>query len=327
MPRVTEGMKILLENAKTFSERNEITSLLESEAHAIDNMMVTNLYKSAISKTHIDFGNIPESKGDVTKYSGYASMNEVLKLIGDIANAQNVQLPEVDTVNTALDNLVANRELFVRGFKLDKEFVIFQYNILVYAAVEATSTIISSYVEYIKRPDAIDFKIIKNPLHGGAVSILNLDKFNKAVKNGDFSKAINVVLKSGRENFAGAAAMGVLITGAVLSIVPIMRELIFAFYYSRMKLSDYLKQQAELLEINKQSIDASTRSARDKQKIVKAQSKRIHFLNTVADKIKVDAKLSGKEAGIELKKENKNWTLGSVQAEKASTDNNGFQLI
>ena len=46
------------------------------------------LYQSVIDKGHIDFGSIPASKGDITKYSGYTNMMEVLNVIMKLGTAE-----------------------------------------------------------------------------------------------------------------------------------------------------------------------------------------------------------------------------------------------
>jgi hypothetical protein len=323
-------LSILVENAKTYAERNEIFSLTESGLDNVNNTMIANLYKSAIDKSYIDFEDIPQSKGDITKYSGYRSMMSVVNIIKEITTKSGIKIPELDTVDTALSNIVTYRESFEKGFKLDKEFVILHYNILVYACVESISSIISSYVDFIKRPDQIEFMLIKNTKVGNSWCIDNLNKFNMSVKKGDFSKAINGVNNSGKEGFVGVDDLIIptLIIGGVLVLVPIMRQLIFFFYYSKMRLSDYLKQQAMFLEINKQNLEANSNiPAKKKNEIIKNQEKAINDLNSLSDKVKVNNTMTQNKASTELNKENKSWTIGDVKSQAASTDQNGFKLL
>lgn len=327
--KMNEAMKVLMENATTFSARNKITSLMENEVKAVNNTMVSNFYKSAIEKAHVDFEGIPQSKGDLTHYSGYRSMVETLDLIEQISAKSDVKIKEVETIRTAISNIVTYRESFEKGFRLEKDFIILQYNTLVYACIESTSILISSYVDFVKRPDKNEFVIMKDSMHGRHTSISSLEKFNLAVRQGDFNKVLNAVISSGKDNLVGIddIVIPTVIIGGVLALVPLIRELIFGFYYSRMKISDYLAQQAMLLEINKQNVQASTVPAKQKNEIIKKQSQHIDKLRRISDSIKVDSKLSDQKASIEMKKENKNWTIDEVQSQAASVDNNGFQLL
>lgn len=327
--QMNPAMKILMENAKTFADRNKISALMESELKAVNNTMVSNLYNSAISKAHVDFDDIPHSKGDITKYSGYKSMMEILTLVREIASKHSVKIPEVDVVTTAISNIAVYRESFEKGFRLDKEFVILQYNTLVYACIEATSVIVSSYVDFVKRPDRNEFTIIQNTRRGGHASIQNLERFNQAVKQGEFSKVLNSVINSGKEALIGVDDLVVptIILGGVLVIVPLIRELIFSFYYSRMKISDYLKHQAMLLEINKENLESVKMSAKERNAIVKKQTQQIEKLRRLSDAIKVDSTMSDNKATIEMGKENKHWTIDEVKTQSAGSDTNGFQLL
>lgn len=327
--QINPVLKILLENAKTFAERNEITGLMESEMNSVTSAMVSNLYKSAIEKSYINFENIPESKGDITRYEGYKSMVESISLLKELCKKHNVKISELETVETAMNNIITYRDAFEKGFKLEKEFIMLQYNILVYACVEALSVIISSYVDFVKRPDRVEFVLNKNPRqHHGFLLMKNLESFNMAVKKGEFSKVLNGVINSGKEGFTGAESILIpaFIIGAVASIVPLIRELIFVFYYSRMKLSDYLEHQATFLEINKQNIQASSLPAKEKNEIIKKQTKYIEKLRKISETIKVDGTMSENKATIELNKENKAWTIDDVKTQAASAAT-GFQLL
>ena len=84
-----ELIDTLLENATSFSERSEITSLTEAETYKVSNIMVANLYQSVLDKSYIDFDDIPRSKGDITHYSGYKNMISSISTIKDIATKSN----------------------------------------------------------------------------------------------------------------------------------------------------------------------------------------------------------------------------------------------
>jgi len=323
------AFKILLENARTFSDRNKITALMENEVQSVNNAMVSNFYKSALEKAHVDFEDIPNSKGDITRYSGYQSMAETLDLIEQIADKNNVKIAEIEVIKDAIKNIATYRESFEKGFRLEKEFIILQYNTLVYACVEATSIMISSYVDFVKRPDRNEFTIVRDHIHGSHTSVQNLEKFNLAVKQGEFSKVLNAVITTGGDNLVGIDDLVVptLIMGGVLILVPLIRELIFGFYYSRMRVSDYLAHQATLLEINKQSVQASNMPAKQKNEVIKKQAHQIQKLRKMSDTIRVDKSMADSKATVELNKENKGWTIDEVKSQAASTDSNGFQLL
>lgn len=73
-------MNILMENAHTIKERHEVHDVMEAQGTDITNKMLTDLYKSTIARADIDFDTIPDSKGDVTKFTGFTQMQSVLNL-------------------------------------------------------------------------------------------------------------------------------------------------------------------------------------------------------------------------------------------------------
>lgn len=321
---------IFLKNAKTFRERNEIFSLTEAEQVKLSNNMVTKLYNSAINKNHVNYEDIPLSKGDLTKYVGYSSMIESLNVLRQIANNNNHKIPEIDIVEKAVGNIVAYRDAFEKGFKLNKQFVIMQYNVLTATCVSSISYLIVSYVEYIKRIDKVEFSIVDPKYGTGYIGIKSLESFNKSVANGEFGKSINSVIKTGvNESLVAIVGVGAGIILGSMAVITLIRRMIFHFYYSRMKMSDYLRLQAYFLELNKNNLNANSNnlSPEKRKQVLKKQDDLIKKLNAYADKLKVDSAVTDKKAEAEIKKENSGWTLNSVKSETGSTDDTGIILI
>jgi len=325
---------IIMENARTFAERREISSLTENQIAKINNVMISNLYKTAIEKSHIDFEDIPESKGDITRYSGYKTMSQVIAIFKEISDGSNTLKDAVTTVELAINNIIANREAFEKGFKLNKEFIILLYNTLVYACVESISVILSSYIDFVVHPDKVEFEIIKAPSNPGWLSLGNLKKFNQSVNTGDFQRSMKQIISSGRENLAGAVTIPLIVIGGFVALVGVMRELTFYFYYSRMKLAEYLEQQATFLELHQDNMMNDRRlfitrkplTIEEKKKIEEKQNKRIKTLRDIAKRIQVNTVRAGKDATDNLKVQNKKWTFNEVKNQSLNNDI-GFQII
>jgi hypothetical protein len=321
-------INILLENSSSFLERNTIYALSENDQAMVNTSLINKLYNVTLQKAHVDFEDIPNSKGDISKYSGYKSILETLDIIKGLAKSSNVKINEVDIIEDAVNNIVVHRDLFFKGFKLEKDFVILLYNSLVAACVEATSLLISSYIDFIKRPDKVEFNLIKLSMGPNALTLDNLASFNASVKSGDFSKVLNYVITTGKQNFLGPDIIAALVIGGLVLIIPILRELIFYFYYTRMKLSDYMKQQSMLLELNKNMIQSNTAlTPNQKKEILTKQIDRINFLNNISDKIKVDNTMTQSKSIDDIKNENKSWSLDSITPSSSATVGTGVQLL
>lgn len=320
------GWDILMENAKTFKERGEIQSLTESEQRAVSATLVTNLFNSVTEKGHVNFEDIPVSKGDLTRYSGYNTMLSTLELLKQIAAQNNTTIDAIPVIEKAIQNIVLSRTDFERGFALHKEFIELTYNTLVYSVVESISLLITAYVDFMKQIDKTEFIINPSATNGLSFTVANLRRFNDAYKAGTFQKTIRGVIETGKENFVGVSTVAASVMIGALVIVPITRELIFSIYYSRMKVSEYLDQQAALLEFNRLGVESSGMDARDKKAVLKKQEESRKKILQLSDRIKVDGASTQRKVNDSLKKENREWTIDSVRNQTTS-DTMGFSML
>lgn len=319
--------KVLLENSKNYMEKSEIRALESTEKAKLDNVMVSNLYKSAVDKMYIDFDDIPESKGDVTKYKGYPLMVETLTTIKTLAAKNNTKIDEIEVIETAISNLIAHKNIYQDGFALRKSFIELQYNSLVLACVDGTTSLITSYMDYLKRIDVIEFKLIKAKTSNGSHCIDILRQYNQSVKTGEYQKFLNAINKN-KEGFVGmdTVVVTMAIVGGALAIVPLLRELIFYFYYSRMKISEYLELQVMMLELNKAHIESLDANPKKKKEILKKQEQTMNKMLKLSEKIKVSQKVAKTKSMDELKKEEKDWSLDNLKKEVVRSDNT-FTLL
>ena len=84
-----------------------VQTILEDANSPVTRKYQEKLYESIINKSHIDFGDIPKSNGNIRNYSGYNSMVETLDVIANLAiekKANNV-IEYVDIVKTAIHNI------------------------------------------------------------------------------------------------------------------------------------------------------------------------------------------------------------------------------
>lgn len=317
MVEFTEVRNFFLSKATTVKEQREIRALTESDMKPVSDNLVSALYKSAVEKAHIDFEDIPASRGDITKYKGYVDMCECLDIVERLAIKANTSIKEVNIVKKSIGNIVALRDQFTKGFAIGNQFMMLQYNTLVAACVESTSAIIASYVDYIKTVNAVEFKIINTKISSGNLFIENLEKFNNLVASGDYGKTCNAVLTGATNNILkeGVIAMTAIVLASIAAVVIMMRQIVFKFYYNRMKLSEYLKMQAMFLEMNKTAVQSSGNnlSAAKKKEVLKKQQALADKLNKIADKIKVEGSMADNTSKKEIKKDNNVYTLDDMK--------------
>lgn len=305
----------------TYREEKNIQAVLEDANSPITNKYLEKLYDSVINKEHIDFDDIPLSKGNIVDYKGYTNMIEVLENVLHLASENKSQTVKdyVETVKTAIANMRKLAPIYRKGFLAGSEYVILEYNTFVYTIIQAVSTILYEFVDYIKRPDrpTIDIVLKNNKYRANTFYIDQLKKFNIINDKMKYSKYLEGMINNGRDNFTMATTVGIAVVAAVaLAIIPVTREIIYRFYNVRAKISDALAQQAYFLELNKSCVEANTDFSKEKRaSILIKQEKMKNLCLRLSDKLRVDHLKSTNSAKATLQADNKLLTLDGIKKE------------
>lgn len=329
-PDIAKVSSIVTE-ASSPEDKKYIQTMGKDDIHQVNGTLVRGLYNSILERKTCDFGDIPDSNGDITKCKYYKSTQESLDILYELMTKNNIPTTEVDIVNLAITNLKKHTVTFENAFKLKQDYLILLYNTTVMAIVDSTSMLIAEYMNYLLGPEQSRYDSMKsrNDKGRGRISLDNLQRFNEEVRMGHLDTAATSLLEAQRKNFTGT---GVVIAGAAIlalvSIVPITRELIYFFYSTRVKLSDYMDMQADFLELNKLGVQASSKSAKEKQEILKKQEKVILKLRRTADKLKINDEDIGALARKEVANDNKGFSLQNISKAMYSSkmDGTGFTI-
>lgn len=302
--------------------RKILLSVNEADQNKILTSLTSKLYDNIIDKVDdIEFGDIPETRGDITKLPNYAKIIDSLELLEGILEHYKQDTSPVNTISNAIENLKLRKDVFTKAYQLNVEFPIIIYNTMTLAVVEGLSYLIASAIEFIKVPSQDGFVISLNKVALSKVKqhllFENLERFNKSCKKGEVDKAIDFVVKQNMKNFSGVEigiiAGAALAIGIILNIIPIVRELIFLFYYTRTSISNYFDMQSTLLQMNAYNIEAqNTRDEEEKQRIIKKQLKVAETFKKISNTIMVDAKKSENTATKELVNSNKKMKASDV---------------
>ena len=322
-----DAISILCESdslSPNWKEREQIREILEDANSPVTRKYHEKLFQSVIEKKHINFGSIEKSKGDIKEYEGYQNMIEILDILSKLAIAERYDsvLGYIQIVQKAIKNLEDLRTAYMEGFSTKTDYVILEYNTYVYTTVEATTTLLYEFVEYVKRPDMVtmEIQLKNNKSRANLFYFEQLKKFNNVIdKMGiEYRKLLENLCKKGRENFIGVdEIIGITAISVVaMAIVPITRELIYQFYRLRGNLSASLEMQAKFLEMNKACLEAQTEmDPKKKKEIIDKQKKLSNFLRRISEKIKVKTSKSIKDTKEELNKQNKMLSIDRLQDE------------
>lgn len=283
-----------LSDKETFSY---LSTIEEADQSKMLVALTSKLYDHLIDKVDdIDFGDVPKSRGDVTKLPNYEKVVDCINIIKQILISSNQDLSPINTIETTVGYLIQYKETFVKGYQLNMELPIVIYNTAVLSIYSGISVLISSCIEFVKSPDGSGFDIAldKVQLKKTKDSLLfrDLNQLNAAFEHGTLPKALDTMLKQNVKNFTGVEigtlAFGAAVVGVILNIIPILRELTYFFYYSRTKVADYFDAQSALLQMNAYNLAAkASNSDKDVTEIQNKQLKIAEKFKKIANFISV----------------------------------------
>ena len=296
--------------------RKIMLSVNEADQNAVMTQLSNKLYQHIVDKVDdIDFGTIPQSKGDITKIDGYQNLVDCIATIHNILDQYHQPMgANINVLEEALENLVKRVDLFTKSYKLNVEMPMIIYNTIALSIVKGVSLMIASCIEFVKLPDdrGFDIAVDKAGLAKTANMVLfkDLIKFNKICADGSFDKAMDYIIAgtAGGKNFTGGALLAfsaasvAVVLGLILMIIPVIRELIFVLYYMRAGISNYFDMQANLLQMNAYNVQNDlARDLKERKRIAAEQNKIADAFKKISSAIKIDSKTADSKSEKDLK--------------------------
>lgn len=306
--------------------RQAILAMNEADQNSVLTALTSKLYDNIVAKVDdIDYGEIPSTKGDVTKLSNYAKLKECIDLLRNILREYKQDTAPIDAVALALANIESRKDMFGRAFRMDVELPIIMYNNMVLAVINGVSYMIATCIEFIKTPNKDTFQISLNKVAFAKTKsnlmYNNLKRFNKCCEKRDFDKSMDHIIKEFVKIHEGAAIAGFFasvggkwaIAALLLMIIPFLREIVFFFYFVRMRVSEFFDLQADLLQMNAYNVESNaTIDDSKKQKIVSGQLKVVEFFRKIANKFSINSKKAEVETEKEISAQSGNMKIDDV---------------
>lgn len=161
-------------------------------------MVIDRLYQSVTARAGINFGKIPESNGDLTRFTKYKTIHETLSLLNRQLGDKNIK--ELRLAYDLHDALIKCREDFVYGFKTDSQFLKLTYNTMVFSLCELLNLCSAIYIDSLKA--AAEGKPFMPEDFSGLVVVQNSKKFVSLVQSGEWSTMVMTIRKNA-SNLAG----------------------------------------------------------------------------------------------------------------------------
>lgn len=298
-----------------------LTSIEESDKNKILDSLASKLYDKIVDKVdNIDFGSIPETRGDITKLENYQELLETIDIVSNIVSEyQSKKADCIDVIVEAIENVKDRTDLWQKAYVYDMALPIIFYNTIVLSIVSSVSLLIATSIDFIKDPGNEDYQIKfdKIAYNKTKENLLfnNLSKFNIACKKGEIDKSFEYILKNNNisKQLVGVDDLGIVsgiaIVGIVTLIIPILRELIFFFYHSRQRVSDYFIIQSELIQMNAEYVKNNPNlDAKTRKNIAKKQEGYVKNFRKIGNVLAIKSKTSDKKAKSEADKESREYS-------------------
>lgn len=308
--------------------RKVLVTIDEADQNQVMGNLAAKLYDAIVKKvTDIDFGQIPASKGDITKIPNYLDMVSCLTTIRDMMVESKQSTGSADIIFLAIENMKKYQKIWEKGYFLENEMTIVFYNTIALSIVSAISLLTSATIEFIKNPqsDVIDIELAKVANHKTKDNLLfkNLDKFNKACRKGDIEKVFNEVLKAQRQLKEGAIVKesisailftGAMVLGLLTTVIPILHQLTNALYCLRQNVAEYLAGEADVIRLNAEKVQYNrAKTPEQKKKIIARQHKIADHFKKWANKLMIKANKADAEAQRQIKEDRSNKSkIGDV---------------
>ena len=315
--------------------RKVLVTINEADQNQVMGALASKLYNAIVKRvTDIDFGQIPNSRGDITKIPDYLDMVSCLTTIRDMMVETKQSTKSADIIFLAIENMKKYQKIWEKGYVLDNEMTIVFYNTIALSIVSAISLLTSATVEFVKNPDSdvIDIELSKIANHKSKDNLLftNLDRFNKACKKGDIEKIFNDVLRAQRqmkenatigkngeiiestcitESIAAILFTGAMVIGLLSTIIPILHQLTSALFCLRQKVAEYFAGEADIIRLNAEKVQYNrAKSPEQKKKIIARQHKIADRFKKWSNKLMITANKADIEARKMIKddRDNKN---------------------
>lgn len=323
-----EAAKILCEG--TDDSLHKVMMVLEDATSPITNKYREKLYKSIVDRSHVDFGDIPKSRGDITRYSGFKTMQETLDILIHLGREHESKelVNNATVIITSIENLRKAKPVFVKAFAQKNSYIELEYKLYVYTCVEATTSLISAFVSDIQT-DSSTMKItLKNTKYrADKFFIDNLNQFNNINKNNQYVKYLTATLEADKKAMTEAVLPILVGAGAVLSvalsIIPITRSLIYHFSELRRKLSETFATQAYFIQLNKNCVEYNnTLDPKKKKKILEKQQKVQKVLLSLSDRLAIGNARAYEISQKQIEKDNRTMTIDGIRDEISDSDIN-----
>ena len=308
-----------------YKTNTRLYNLDEAEQNTVLLSLTNKLYQMIVAKIDdVEKGDIPKSRGDITRLPKYNQLKECAKTLTSIFEQYKEDTAPIKVIENAIDNLEDNSDVFVQSYMAKVDFGIMIYESVTLAVIGSLSYMIACCIEYVKDPknDGLTIVMDKTGVAKVKEHLLyeNLVKFNEACRTNDIENALRPLIKNRTQNLFGVGGL-VLVKGlliavpVIIALIPLVKDLVYYFFAARQRVSVYFDIQADLLEMNANELkdNPNITTDADRKSVIRKQLQVARTFRQIADKLAVEAKTAENKADKEIKKDNKKYRIDDVE--------------
>lgn len=264
----------------------------------------------------MDFGEIEKSAGDILKFKYRGVIMENTSILATIYKDSDDPGAEkyrevITAVRDVMNHLQGSREPYSQLYKSGNGMVQLIYTSLVAACIYSIGTLISNTIRFVTTEQDTECQVLYDEIPGTIkhVHIKNILAARASLKDINEYLYRQYNTKAGKimeESVTLASAIvAVATTGFIISCIPkiivIIREIIYSVYLNRVKVSEMLGVQVDLINTNIESLERG----RGNKKVIVKQRKIADKLTKWQNRFAVKLDTTNSMVSIQKEKENR----------------------
>lgn len=344
MPSNLDLYKVLTEAGIEVENKTNFKLLDEANQLRVTDDALTSMMKFITDKYNsIDFSEIEKSAGSYTRFKYAGMIDENLEMLHNIYNSTpeaeaKKYIEVISACFTVREHLISNQTAYSTMYKQGNGLVQLMYTSLVAAIVYCIGTLVSNTIRFVTTEKDTDCEVLFDEIPGSIKHIHIKNILAVSADIGTFNKLLNELAKPStrkgmNESISLAALLAVvpggktalLAVGAVAAVIYLaprvlwlIREIIYSIYFTRVKVSDMLGMQADLIRTNIESLEAG----RGNKKVIARQRKIADKLEKWKNKIAVKMDTVEQLKSAQTKKEDRQTRVTDDKIYSPEPNNN-----
>lgn len=209
---ITEQLHAIAMDQPVSERAHYVETVLEAlDKNGSESALLYQLFKELDKVNDVEFGKVPDSKGDITRYAYYDHLSKCIEVLSGFEGADNI--PNITRMNKLHNILLNYRADFEFGFKRDIVLITTFYNTIAVELCAMIDLSISDYTNYLK----LSFNDRNNGKFNrkDSVVISQVDSIIKIFESGQWStimkaaraESVNVTSDPSYENYTATEAI------------------------------------------------------------------------------------------------------------------------